>query len=349
VNRLDLRLLGLAVAAAVSLAGALALGQQPPPGQPPGMQVPPGQMQRPGFPSGHPSLPGMPGQQQRGGPIMLGPDGRPVQSPRPGRPGHPGAPGGPGGPGTRPGAPPHARPHAPASHEEAEEEHGEHECPGHGPDDAPPRLNYWHGMLMVNNELAQKPGFLNQLLFRYEDPHHPCDPRNEPPPYLASLLNFGVLAFILFRFGRKPLGEALVARKQAIMAEIDTATRLKEDAEARLDDYEEKIENIEAKLEEVRAQYAAEAEIEKKHILAEAEERRTRMRRDAEFRVEQERKAVREELLREAVVNATLAAEALIAKQVSTADQDRMATQYLSSIGAALSPKPRTVTGAQAS
>ena len=38
------------------------------------------------------------------------------------------------------------------------------------------------------------------------------------------------------------------------VAEIDTATRLKRDAEDRLEDYEDKIENIEATLEEVRAE-----------------------------------------------------------------------------------------------
>jgi F-type H+-transporting ATPase subunit b len=196
---------------------------------------------------------------------------------------------------------------------------------------------------MVDNDRAQKPDFLNQLLFRYEDPKNPCavDPatghlKNQPPPYLASLLNFAVLVFILYRFGRKPLAEALLKRKQAIMAEIETATNLKENAEARLEEYEEKIENIESKLEEVRAEYATLAEAEKKHILAEAEERRVRMRRDAELRVEQERKAVRDALLREAVLAATAAAEDLIRKQVARADHDRMAADYLATLRASL-------------
>jgi F-type H+-transporting ATPase subunit b len=200
---------------------------------------------------------------------------------------------------------------------------------------------------MVNNERAQKPDFLNRLLFRYDNPKNPCDPRNEPPPYMASLINFAVLAFILFRFGRKPLADALVKRKQAIMAEIDTASRLKEDAEARLLDYEQRLDNSGDKLVEVRAEYAAQAELEKKHILAEADERSVRMRRDAEFRIEQERKAVRDELLSLAVANATAAAEALIKKQIAAGDQDRMAAAYLTTIGAAVAKGgPRT--GAEA-
>jgi F-type H+-transporting ATPase subunit b len=165
---------------------------------------------------------------------------------------------------------------------------------------------------------------------------------------MASLLNFGILALVFYRFGKKPLAESLVTRKKAIMAEIDTATKLKKDAEARLEEYESKLENIETKLGDVRAEYAAQAELEQKHILAEAEERRVRMRRDAEFRIEQERKAARDELLCEAVVNATAAAEALIQKQMSASDQDRMAKAYLTSVGAALA-QARNVTGARAS
>jgi F-type H+-transporting ATPase subunit b len=328
--------LGAALAAGLALAGSLALAQgQPQPGRPV-----PGQPGMPGLPPGIGGPTGRP-------PVIIGPDGRPQGLPGGRRPppgmGRPGAP--PGGrtppgmgrpgfpPPGHPGSNPHPRPHAAAEHEEHA---GGHECPGHGPDDPPPPINYWHGMFMVNNELATQPSFLNQLLFRYYDPQNPCDPRNQPPPYLAGLLNFGVLALVLYRFARKPLAEGLLQRKHAIMAEIETASRLKEDAETRLEDYEDKLENIEGKLVEVRAEYAAQAEVEKKHILAEAEERRVRMRRDAEFRVEQERKTVREELLHEAVVAATAAAEALIQKQMTSADQDRMAKDFLGSVGAAL-------------
>jgi F-type H+-transporting ATPase subunit b len=240
-------------------------------------------------------------------------------------------------PGAKPGAPPRPRP-APKPHEAEAEEHGghEHECPGHGPEDPPPPINLWRGNLMVDNERALSPGVLNQILFRYENPKDPCDPKNQAPPYTASLINFSILLFVLYYFGRKPVTEALLKRKEAITAEIDTATKLREDAEARLDEYEDRLENMHERLEEIRAEHAAQSEVEKKRVLAEAEERRVRMRRDAEFRIDQERKTVRDELLREAVAAATAAAEELIKKQIASADQDKMAAQYLASIGQAV-------------
>jgi len=293
------------------LSTGIALGQQPPP--PPSPQRP---------------SPGQPIEVRKIDPSQLPPAFR-----QPGNPFMPGGvPGGPaGGPNTKfpPGKRPPVRRVAPPPEPEASGGHHEEEeyPPGHGPTEPPPPPNWWRGILMVNDDLAKSPNPVYQLLFREKD---------QPPPFLATLLNFGVLAFILYRFGRKPLAEALVKRKQAIMAEIDNATKLRDEAEARLHDYEDRLDRMEDTLAELQAEFAVSAEVEKKHVLAEAEERRVRMRRDAEFRIEQELKTARAELLQEAVANAVLAAEEILAKQVGASDLDRLAEDYLSSVGAAL-------------
>ncbi len=306
------------------------------PHQPP---VPP--RERPQFQPQHP-------QQQMPPPFpanLLQPGGRPV-------PGVPGMPGGRTPPGPRPGQPQptHVRPRQHAVEAPEPERPDEENCPGHGQDDMPRPVNWWHGFVTVNNERATEGGFLNNLLFRYENEENPCDPKNESPPFAATVVNFAILCFILYRFGRKPLAEALVKRKQSIMAEIDNATRLKEEAETRLADYEEKLENIHDKLEEVRAEYAAQGEAERRHILEEAEERRSRMRRDAEFRIDQELKTARTELLREAVEKAVAGAEKTLRERIQASDHEKLAEDYLKSIGAAVagSAKTRALSGGAA-
>jgi F-type H+-transporting ATPase subunit b len=253
----------------------------------------------------------------------FGPAGRPI------RPGH-----GMGSPGNRLGG------HGAAAQETEHASHGEEHCPGHGPTDPPEHINWWHGLIGVNNEAAESGG-VGRLLWRYQNPNDPCDPKNEPPPFLASLLNFGLLAFIVVRFGRKPLAEALQKRRQTIMQDIDNASRLKQEAEARLEDYEDKLERLEETRAELKAEYAAQAELEKAHILAEAEQRRARMRRDAEFRVEQELKEARALLLQEAVQGAVAAAEELLRQRVGKDDLDRLAEDYLKAVPAALAGGPR--------
>lgn len=301
-TRLVRRVAAATFALGIGLVGALGFAQTQQPG---------------GLPQGHPPMPGFP------------PAGQPNVRPLPGGPDRRLPPGF-----GRPRPTPHV-----AHTEEESGHHGEAHCPGHGPDDAPhwDKINWWHGMIAVNNEKAQAGGFLNQLLWRYDNHENPCDEKNEPPPFLAAVLNFGVLVFVLYRFGKKPVGEALLKRKQSIMSEIDNASRLKREAEQRLREYEERIENIETTLTALRAEYASQAQLEKKHVLAEAEERRVRMRRDAEFRIEQELKAARIELLREAVQGATSAAEETIRKRAAQADHDRMAEDYLSTVRTALS------------
>ncbi|KYG03294.1 ATP synthase subunit B, partial [Sorangium cellulosum] len=253
-------------------------------------------------------------------------------------------PGRPLGPGGRPLVPGHglrpqpgmqrARTAPPETTEHAS--HGEEHCPGHGPTDPPPHVNWWHGLIGVNNEAAAKGG-INALLWRYHNEQNPCDPKNEPPPFLASVLNVSLLAFIIYRFGRKPIAEALRKRKQTITQELDNASRLKEEAEKRLDEYEDKLTRLEETLAELKAEHASQAEREKAHVLAEAEQRRVRMRRDAEFRIEQELKAARVMLLQEAVQSAVTAAEELLRQRVGREDLDRANEEYLKAIPAAVS------------
>ncbi|WP_437927645.1 F0F1 ATP synthase subunit B [Sorangium sp. So ce291] len=331
-----LRNSSLALGLAAALAAGTALAQEPAP--------------QPAMPPGHPPVgaaqPAQPGAAQPGSP-QLQPRPRDVQ---PGRPLGPGGRQLPPGHGLRPpqgGGPGRARPVAPPETTESAS-HGEEHCPGHGPTDPPPHVNWWHGLIGVNNEAAAKGG-INSLLWRYHDDKNPCDPKNEPPPFLASVLNFGLLAFIVVRFGRKPVAEALKKRKQTIMQELDNAARLKREAEQRLDEYEDKLTRLEETLAELKAEHAAQAELEKAHVLAEAEQRRLRMRRDAEFRIEQELKAARAMLLQEAVQGAVIAAEELLRQRVGREDLDRVNEEYLKAIPAAVSagaPRGAQTTGA---
>lgn len=326
-----------AVGAAFVAIGLLAAGasaQQPPSGDKDPAKLPLGDVQppaRPVQPGAQPGQPGQPGQMQPG---QQGP--RPIPGQRPGM--------GPGGrmPLPRPQPRPAPEPVEEKGHAAA------HHCPGHGPLDSPHAPNWWQGIIGVNNEAVkwsakpdehghfhrEDPGY-SQLLWRYENAKDECDPKNQPPPFLASILNFGLLAFVIFRFGKKPLQEALSARKKTMMAEIDNAQRLKAEAEKRLSDYEDKLQNLDETLEQMKADYAAQSEAERKHVLAEAEERRVRMRRDVEFRLEQELKAAKQLLLAEAVEKAVVAAEEILKKKVSGDDQSRTADEYLKGLATA--------------
>ena len=100
--------------------------------------------------------------------------------------------------------------HAPAAHGEGAHGQAAHGEAAHGAEHdenaPPPEINWWHGLL------GEKAGREPDLFFRAP---------GEPPPYLASLINFAVLVFILVRYGRKPLAAWLAKRKESITREIE--------------------------------------------------------------------------------------------------------------------------------
>jgi F-type H+-transporting ATPase subunit b len=161
----------------------------------------------------------------------------------------------------------------------------------------------------------------------------------ETPPYIAMLVNFGLLAAGYYFLGRKPIAAGLQSRRDTISKEIDEASKMKREAEDRAKVYQHKLEKLEEELKATRESLVHAGHAEGERIVREAEAKAERMRKDAEFLVEQEMKQIRGELLRDTVEAAVHAAEELLKKRVTPADQERLAEDYL----ADLTGKPRAV------
>ncbi len=155
---------------------------------------------------------------------------------------------------------------------------------------------------------------------------------HEQPAYGAMLLNFAVLMGLYYWFGKAPVAEALKNRRAGIAKEIEEAKRMRDEAEARAVKYQEKLKNLEAELKDVRESLKAAGEADRDRIVRDAEEKASRMEKDAKFLVEQESKQLRAELTRSAVEMALAAAEELLKKRITPADQERLAEDYLSQL-----------------
>lgn len=150
-----------------------------------------------------------------------------------------------------------------------------------------------------------------------------------PPPFLANILNFILFAYIIVRFGKKPLQEGLKNRKQSIMKDIDAATKMKDDAAKRLEKYESKLKHIDDEIERIKKDFREQGEREKERILKDAREKKERMLKDAQFLIEQEVKQMRSRLMQETVEAAMKSAEEMLKAKVSAGDHDRLADEYL--------------------
>jgi F-type H+-transporting ATPase subunit b len=349
MNKLLLRKIaaGLGIAAvgwSLWLSASSAGAQQPQPGKAPdpaptarpgaaqpGATAPPAPTARPGLPPGHPPVGKQPDAQGQLPPRGRTPDQirdlieRSKQQQK--------------GPGQAA---------APSKVRYPTDEHGN--CLRRGPHDPPPDINLVHGWLGVNDEKAAPPApqrtgaldwawwkwRLTPYPWRYENHDDHCDPRNEPVPLIANIINVAALFYLLARFGRKPIKEGLEKRKRNVMAEIDRARAIKASAVERLQKYKHDLEHLDEKLDALRHQYVTEGAVEEQRVRQDAAETLARMLGDAEFRIAQESKSAREELSREALEQALRAAEDLLKKSLTPADHQRLAEQYLESLPAAL-------------
>ncbi len=144
-----------------------------------------------------------------------------------------------------------------------------------------------------------------------------------------SWLNFGVLVFILIRFGGPIIKEMLRNRHLTIKKDLDEARALREHAEVRLKEYEGRLANIEREIADIIAGIRGEAEAEARRIVAAAEEAAKRMRKDAEFAISQEGRRLELELRREAAELAIDAARKLLSNKMTEADQKKLAETFV--------------------
>jgi F-type H+-transporting ATPase subunit b len=177
--------------------------------------------------------------------------------------------------------------------------------------------NFWYGFFGERDDVEPS------ILWR---------PKGTPVPFGAMLLNSAILYFLVVRFAKKPISEALKARKANILRGMEEAGQMKAEAEAQLAGYEQKLATVDQEIERVRADMRHAGEVERKRILAEAKEKRTRMERDAQTLIGQELKAAREGLTAEMVKSALKSAETTLLAKITAADQSRLAEEYLSGI-----------------
>jgi F-type H+-transporting ATPase subunit b len=160
-----------------------------------------------------------------------------------------------------------------------------------------------------------------------------ADFHSSTPPYVAMLINFALLLGGYYFFGRKPIAAALQSRSDTIARDIKDAERMLAEAKERAKVYQAKVDELEQAKRLAHESLVSAGEAERDRIVAEAEAKAERMRRDSEFLIEQELKQIRENLVRDTVEAAVTAAEELLKSRITDADQQRLADEYLADLG----------------
>lgn len=162
-----------------------------------------------------------------------------------------------------------------------------------------------------------------------------------PPPFLfGPVLNFAVLVVLGYMAVRRVVNPGLAARRAAVETEIAEAKRLHDEASALHQEYASRLEGLQEEVAALKADLVKQGEAERDRIIAEAQARGERMRVEGTQAIEQEMRALRDDLRREAVVAAVAAAEEAVRKGITAADQVRLVDDFVAAIEAEAKAQP---------
>jgi F-type H+-transporting ATPase subunit b len=150
---------------------------------------------------------------------------------------------------------------------------------------------------------------------------------------VLQFVNFGVLVFILVKFGGPAINKALSARHQQLKADLAAAETARAEAEARLARQEARLAKLEQEIADIQAGVKKEAEAEKDRLIAMAEERATRIREETSFALDQQVKEAESNLRRETALAAVQLAEQLVKKSMDGRDQQRLVDSFVADVG----------------
>jgi F-type H+-transporting ATPase subunit b len=165
------------------------------------------------------------------------------------------------------------------------------------------------------------------------------------PPFAAVVINFGLLMLIYVRAGKKPVADALKSRKETIAKEIEEAAKQKRAAEERAKKYQASLGNLDADLSATKHALEEAGKNERDRLIADAQEKAVRMKKDAAFLVDQELRQAELDLTKEAALMAFAHADTLLARDVSESDHDRLVAEFLEEL--ALKPAASAKAGVE--
>lgn len=157
---------------------------------------------------------------------------------------------------------------------------------------------------------------------------------------IASFVNFAVLVGVFVYLFKGKLASFLKERKASVEQALSEAARLKAEAEAKHKEYTQRLAQLDQELAMIKREMVAAGVKERDRIVAEAEQKAARMRREAEFIIEQHVKQLRSDLSRETAEAAVQAAEALLLTSTTNHDQQRIAQEYLSDLASRMAERP---------
>jgi len=142
-------------------------------------------------------------------------------------------------------------------------------------------------------------------------------------------LNFGILVFLLIKFGKNPLMNLLRQRKQELQREIKWAEEQRQEAEAKVKEANRQLDESIARLEEIKEKIIKQGEIIKQKIIQDAQAESKIILEEAKRRIDTQALSARKMCQAEMIDEAMKIVLQKLPQQITEEDNQKFLDQFL--------------------
>jgi len=150
--------------------------------------------------------------------------------------------------------------------------------------------------------------------------------------FIWKVVNVVVLGAIIYKFAKKPVGNALNSSAESAKKLISDAREAEEKLKVELNEMRGKIDGLEKEAEQMVKTARKDAEIEKKRIIEEGKQEIERMKRQASFALEQELRKAEADLRHWIAEESVTLAEKELKQEMNQNQQNKLVKKYMNEL-----------------
>ncbi len=150
--------------------------------------------------------------------------------------------------------------------------------------------------------------------------------------FMLRVVNFTIMAAILYKLLKKPAGGFFVSRRENIQKMLAELEGKKKEAELKTAEYKAKMAGLEEETKKIVDELIVEGETERKKIIESAKKQAEYITQQAHLAVQQEIKVAREKLQEQIAELSVAAAEDILRKKMKAEDQERLVRDFMTRV-----------------
>ena len=147
-------------------------------------------------------------------------------------------------------------------------------------------------------------------------------------------LNFAIIAFVLIKFGRKPIKDFLANRREEIDYKIKKFEQQKQAAEEKIEETAKMLEDSMGRLEKIKKRIVEDGEKKKQQIITNAQQESRILLEGTQRRIQNQIVEARDLIRSELIESAVALAEKRLPAEITAADEQKLLDRFMESTAA---------------